>query len=252
MGSWKYIFLNQVPLWLLFKQIAQYFGLNTNILQGPRRVSNNWCINRGRLRSTTKQRKKGTSDTGAVGRQKTWSWCKPSFLQAQKGEGKKGEKGREPYPLPLIPLPFFPVLPLTTKGLWDREKPLQMAMFSAVVGSFIIYIVQCCPLKLAAFVVVCLRRIKKVEIAEQRWLVLFVVKNRLPLLAKLHSNQALWVYSRENFCQIMMNPDLKDTMNTSIHRLKVNTNVQSVFLAWENQCRRAADTDSVEVAFCVL
>ena len=166
----------------------------------------------------------------------------------KRGRGRK-EKGKGALPSPPNPPPFFRRRPpWLQKDCGIGKNPYGLHVFRCRV----IYIVQCCPLKLAAFIVVCLRRIKKVEIAEQRWLVLFVVKNRLPLLAKLHSNQAQWVYSRENFCQIMMNPDLKDTMNTSIHRLKVNTNVQSVFLAWENRCRRAADTDSVEVAFCVL
>lgn len=86
----------------------------------------------------------------------------------------------------------------------------------------------------------------------KRWLVLFVAKNRLPLFVNLYSTQALWVYSVENSCQIMMNQDPKDMMNSLIHHLKVNTNVQSVFLAWENRCKRAADTDSVEAVFCGL
>ena len=91
---------------------------------------------------------------------------------------------------------------------------------------------------------------KDVEIAVQEWLVLFVLENSLPLPAKLHLTQALWVHLRENSCH-MMNQGLKDMMNSLIRHLKVNTNAQSVFLAWENRFRRAVATDSVEVAFCV-
>ena len=89
-----------------------------------------------------------------------------------------------------------------------------------------------------------------IEIAVQEWLVLSVQANSLPLPAKLHLTQALWVYLRENSCH-MMNQGPKDMMNSLIRHLKVNTNAQSVFLAWENRCRRAVATDSVEVAFCV-
>ena len=89
-----------------------------------------------------------------------------------------------------------------------------------------------------------------IQIAVQEWLVLSVQANSLPLPAKLHLTQALWVYLRENSCH-MMNQGPKDMMNSLIRHLKVNTNAQSVFLAWENRCRRAVATDSVEVAFCV-
>ena len=91
---------------------------------------------------------------------------------------------------------------------------------------------------------------KEILIAVQEWLVLFVQENSLSLPAKLHLIQALWVYSRENSCH-MMNQDPKDMMNSLIRHLKVNMSAQFVFLAWENRCKRAVATDSVEVAFCV-